>query len=103
MGLPLRNWNQTKSQVGRLGSSVSKSYGNFKVAKAKTERAYREAKREYTETREAVGTKVAEVKRYGVERSVLGRKSIYAPRTSDQVKRKVSDLKKKFFGGSIYD
>ena len=103
MGLPLRNWKQTKSQVGRLGSSVTKSYGDFKVAKTKTERAYRDIKREYHESREAVGTTLAQLERHGVERTITGRKSIYAPRPSEQVKKKVSEVRRKFFGGSIYD
>jgi len=101
MGLPLRNWNQTKNQVGRLGSSVTKSYGNFKVAKAKTEQSYREAKREYMETHERVGTKLAELERHGLQKTIVGRKSIYAPRPSVEVKRKVSELKRKFFGVCI--
>jgi hypothetical protein len=94
--LPLRNWKQTKSQVGRLGSSVTKSYKNFKVAETKTEKAYRDIKREYYESREAVGNKLADLKRYGVERTITGRKSIYAPKPSEQVKKKVSELRKNY-------
>lgn len=101
--LPLRNWKQTRTQARGLVGSVKGAYGNYQGASKKVVKAYKKAKYEYNKSREATQNVVQSVQRYGVQRTVIGQKSIYAPRPSETAKKKVSELKKRFFGGSIYD
>ncbi len=101
--LPLRNWRKTKNELSRVGKVASSSYNNFNSASRKVKDLYSSSREGVTELRET-GYEIQErFRRVGVERAVLGQKSIYSERPTQAIKRKSSDLKKRFFGGSIYD
>ena len=81
-----------KKQASNFIGTVKNTYKNYEGVSNKMVNAYQASKKQ-----------VQCVQRYGVSRTVVGQKSIYAPRPSETVTKKVSELKRKFFGGSIYD
>jgi len=90
--LPLRNLNQTAKQASNFIGTVKNTYKNYEGVSNKMINAYQASKKQ-----------VQCVQRYGVQRTVVGQKSIYAPKPSETAKKKMSEIRRKFFGGSIYD
>lgn len=94
--LPMRNWSQTTSRLSTIGREIKATKGRAKSTYFKTRKALTRANDRQIAFRN-------QVQRVGTQKALTGQRSIYEPSPSKIARQKASDMKRKFFGGSIYE